>query len=300
MKRKKKRIIWNKFLIIYSYFPASNNTFMNSPVTSEVKNSPIIEPKREDLTSRLQKEFGLLVDNDANTDDTGGDATPEEDNSPPPPPPAGSGSGSARFLPSQIPSYTTQNYQSTSSSSTSVPPPQFNRPPPNTTKYPPPPAPVSGLPGGPLGFQGNLNFPPPPPPVNYGKSAHEDPLPSSAVSQPLPPPPPAPLPALKSNGPSMTSSSRRPPSKDYYNRGSPGSGGGRGYYTSNSHRSDRGRDHRDRDHRERDRDHRDRVDHRERRDDRDHRDRDRDHQRERDYRSQSSSRRNAYQSRSYY
>ena len=61
---------------------------MNSPVTSEVKNSPIIEPKREDLTSRLQKEFGLLVDNDANTDDTGGDATPEEDNSPPPPPPA--------------------------------------------------------------------------------------------------------------------------------------------------------------------------------------------------------------------
>ena len=138
---------------------------MNSPVTSEVKNSPIIEPKREDLTSRLQKEFGLLVDNDANTDDTGGDATPEEDNSPPPPPPAGSGSGSARFLPSQIPSYTTQNYQSSSSSSTSVPPPQFNRPPPNTTKYPPPPAPVSGLPGGPLGFQGNLNFPPPPPPV---------------------------------------------------------------------------------------------------------------------------------------
>merc|ERR1712223_1438076 len=86
------------------------------------------------------------------------------------------------FVPSQIPSYTTQNYQSSSSSSTSVPPPQFNRPPPNSAKYPPPPAPVSGLPGGPLGSQGNLNLPPPPPPVNYGKSAHEDPLPSSAVS----------------------------------------------------------------------------------------------------------------------
>merc|ERR1712018_311571 len=127
---------------------------------------------------------------------------------------------------------------------------------------------------GPLGFQGNLNFPPPPPPVNYGKSAHEDSLPSSAVAQPLPPPPPAPLPALKANGPSMTSSSRRPPSKDYCNRGSPGGGGGRGYYTSNSHR-DRCSEHRggsDRDNR----------------DNRDHRDRDRDH-RDRDYRSQSSS-----------
>merc|ERR1719510_1791599 len=107
-----------------------------------------------------------------------------------------------------------------------------------------------------------MSFPPPPPPVGVTLSGSykDDPPPQSL---PPPIPPPAPLPALKANGPSLTNSNRRPPSKDYYNRGSPGNGG-RGYYTSNSHR-DRSRDYRDR---------------------------------ERDYRSQSG--RRQYQSRSYY
>ena len=73
--------------------------------------SPPPEPKREDLTERLKKEFGLTVDADEDDetpisegDDKGissnnlninenrdeGDATPEEDS--PPPPPAGAGS----------------------------------------------------------------------------------------------------------------------------------------------------------------------------------------------------------------
>merc|ERR1712110_622832 len=166
---------------------------------------------------------------------------------------------------SQIPSYT-QNYKSLP-----PPPPTFNKPPVATsTKYPPPPPVPSNL-GGLHGYQGQMSFPPP-------------------QSLPPPIPPPAPLPALKANGPSLTNSNRRPPSKDYYNRGSPGNGG-RGYYTSNSHR-DRSRDYIRDDRISDDRGHR--------RDDRD-RDRDRggrDHRDYRDNRSQSS--RRQYQSRSYY
>merc|ERR1719192_2792431 len=251
------------------------NAFEPSP--NKIR-SPIEEPKRGDLTSRLQKEFGLLVDNDNNENDNVvnedmGDTTPEEGS----PPISGSGraegnnaSGSStRLLCSQIPSYTQNSY-----TNTSLPPPvpptfggSGNRPPATSTKYPcPPPPPPSAL-SGLHGYQGSLNFPPPPPPVNTLSSSYkEDPL------QPLPPPPPAPLPALKANGPSLTNSNRRPPYKDSYNRGSPGNGG-RGYCPSNSHR-DRSRDYRDRD-----------------------RDRDRDH-REREYRSQSG--RRQYQSRSYY
>ena len=279
--------------------------------------SPVFEPKREDLTSRLQKEFGLLVDTDTNSDSgdqinnpddvgdgegsggVGGDATPEED-SPPPPPPSGS-SGSTRFLPSQIPSYTTPTtgYPASSAASVAQQPPvphvhHYSSSGVSRAKYPPPPPPPSSMNQG--GYQ--VNFPPPPPPtsgLSFGKDDHSQPPP-----QPLPPPPPAPLPALKANGPAggqgglTSNSSRRPlPSKDYYNRGSPGSGaGGRGYYTSHRDRSrDHGGHHRDHDH------HRERggSDHR-------------DHGRDRDYRSQSSSSssssssrsRNAYQSRNYY
>merc|ERR1712038_998660 len=270
---------------------AQNSTFtgvndISSPVKIAIR-SPIEEPKRGDLTSRLQKEFGLLVDNDNNENDNVvnedmGDTTPEEGS----PPISGSGraegnnaSGSStRLLCSQIPSYTQNSYN------TSLPPPvpptfggSGNRPPATSTKYPcPPPPPPSAL-SGLHGYQGSLNFPPPPPPVNTLSSSYkEDPL------QPLPPPPPAPLPALKANGPSLTNSNRRPPSKDYYNRGSPGNGG-RGYYTSNSHR-DRSRDYIRDDRISDDRGHR--------RDDRD-RDRDRggrDHRDYRDNRSQSSRR----------
>lgn len=263
---------------------ASQNSYISLETTSVA--SPVFEPKREDLTSRLQKEFGLLVDNDLNEDDQGadddaGDATPEEDS---PPPPPTTGPASTRFLPSQIPSYT-QNYPPPpprpSHATSAAAPAALGAPVPHhsyTSKYPPPPPPPSSSGAGGLGFQGSLNFPPPPPPVNYGKEHMVQ------QAQALPPPPPAPLPALKANGPSLTSSSRRPPSKDYYNRGSPGGGGGRGYYTSNSHRDQR-REHHGRD-RDGNRDHRDR-------DHRDHRDR--------DYRSQqSSSSRRAYQSRNYY
>ena len=196
-----------------------------------------------------------------------GDTTPEE-GSPAPPPPA---SGSGSRLP-QIPSYTQNSYN------TSLPPPYRSTTAP-PTKNPPIPPPASALSA--LAYQGGLNFPPPPLPVNVTSYKEELNQP-----QPLPTPPPAPLPALKANGPSLTNSNRRPPSKDYYNRGSPGSGG-RGYYTSNSHR-DRSRDYRDREFGDRRSDR-----------DRDRGDRDRDRgDRDRDYRSQSS--RRQYQSRSYY
>merc|ERR1719273_1754028 len=122
--------------------------------------SPVFEPKREDLTSRLQKEFGLLVDTDTNSDSgdqinnpddvgcdgegVGGDATPEED-SPPPPPPSGS-SGSTRFLPSQIPSYTTPTtgYPASTAASVAQQPPvphvhHYSSSGVSRAKYPPPP-----------------------------------------------------------------------------------------------------------------------------------------------------------------
>merc|ERR1719192_1369876 len=53
------------------------NAFEPSP--NKIR-SPIEEPKRGDLTSRLQKEFGLLVDNDTSNEDVTediGDTTPE-------------------------------------------------------------------------------------------------------------------------------------------------------------------------------------------------------------------------------
>ena len=110
--------------------------------------SPPPEPKREDLTERLKKEFGLTVD--ADDDDTpiseeddkklvpssninfnetrdDGDATPEED-SPPPPAPMGAGSSLSSIhrhptmtrLPDQIAQYpaaTASTYNSSSSQS---------------------------------------------------------------------------------------------------------------------------------------------------------------------------------------
>ena len=292
----------------------NNQHSTTSAVLPSSVRSPVFEKPREDLTSRLQKEFGLLVEADtSNSDldqtidldeDGGGDATPEED-SPPPPPPSGShlSGSSTRFLPSQIPSYTTQQPQQnsypTSTAQASVvssqPPPvphvhHYSSNPVNRAKYPPPPPPPSSMTssGGIGGYQ--VNFPPPPPPtsVSYVKDDHSQPPP-----QPLPPPPPAPLPALKqalNNGPGLTgsNSSRRPPSKDYYNRGSPGSGGGRGYYTSHRDRRDHGFRERDSNHGSRGGDQRDRGEPRDR------------HGSDRDYRSQSSSRRNAYQSRNYY
>lgn len=278
--------------------------------------SPVVEPKREDLTSRLQKEFGLLVGDDTGDD---GDATPEESSPPPPPPPSGpppSQTGT-RFLPTQIPSY----------------PPNYPLPPFPSAKYTvPPPAVTTLVPvisGGSSG--GGVPPPPPPgamnvppPPMNYPTP----PPPQSAVkytpvavaSSSVPPPQlvGSKLDELKSNGSSSslsssgsgsTNSGRRPPlssSRDYYshNNHSPG-GGNRGYYTGSgggSHRDrsrEHGRDNRDRD-RERDRD-RDR----ERERDRDREQRERDRDRDRDHRSSSSgrdssSRRNAFHSRSYY
>merc|ERR1719464_2446903 len=103
----------------------NNQHSTTSAVLPPSVRSPVFEKPREDLTSRLQKEFGLLVEADtSNSDldqtidldeDGGGDATPEED-SPPPPPPSGShlSGSSTRFLPSQIPSYTTQQPQQNS------------------------------------------------------------------------------------------------------------------------------------------------------------------------------------------
>ena len=135
-----------------STFTGVVNDISSSSSTSPVKitiRSPIEEPQRGDLTSRLQKEFGLLVDNDNNDNENDnvvnediGDTTPEEGS----PPTSGSTSSrnaegggkpgsSTRLLCSQIPSYT-QNY-------TSLPPPvpptfggTGNRPPATSTKYP--------------------------------------------------------------------------------------------------------------------------------------------------------------------
>ena len=74
----------------------NNQHSTTSAVLPPSVRSPVFEKPREDLTSRLQKEFGLLVEADtSNSDldqtidldeDGGGDATPEEDSPPPPPP----------------------------------------------------------------------------------------------------------------------------------------------------------------------------------------------------------------------
>merc|ERR1719357_208109 len=192
-----------------SYISLESNTTTSAPSSGGIQQhqtpasavlaasrSPVFEPKREDLTSRLQKEFGLLVDTDTTSDDQsnnpdevgGGDATPEEDG-PPPPPPSGS-SGSTRFLPSQIPSYTTQGQTpsqssypaSTVTSVASQPPPvphvhHYNSSV-NRAKYPPPPPPPSSMtPGGGIG---GYQFPPPPPPTisgSFGKDDHSQPPP---------------------------------------------------------------------------------------------------------------------------
>ncbi len=137
--------------------PLANVLPTSSTLVAAKRSSPIIEPKREDLTSRLQKEFGLLVDTDTNDEDPGeastneeggGDVTPEEDSPPPPP------SASNRFLPTQIPSYT-QNYPPaprpvTASSNSKA-------------KYPPPPPPPS-VASAAASTASNYNYPPPPPP----------------------------------------------------------------------------------------------------------------------------------------
>ena len=59
---------------------------MQSSVTELDDSFTSPEPKREDLTERLKKEFGLKIDDDEEAVKEG-DETPETAVSPPPPPP---------------------------------------------------------------------------------------------------------------------------------------------------------------------------------------------------------------------
>lgn len=126
------------------------------------------EPRREDLTERLKKEFGLsMEDDDEECQD--GDETPETE-SPPPPPPPGPPPPS-RFTPTQYPSYPPnypippfQSATKYASTTPSVPGPSMSIPFNDTSSYPPPLPPPPPAP-----IIANAPHPPPPPIISTNR-----------------------------------------------------------------------------------------------------------------------------------
>ena len=224
------------------------------------------EPKREDLTERLKKEFGLKIDEDEDLKE--GDETPETESPPPPPPPAApplsSISSHLRFTPTQYPSYPS-NYPLPIYPSTKYPTTTTSSSASSTAVSAPPHPPLApSISSSSYSGRDTLSYPPPLPP----------PPPAPVIANAPHPPPPSHLNRLdeslshpsRTNGTASmgtNATSRRPglsasSGKDYYSHNSSSTAAARGYYQQNSTgggsggSSRRDRDHRD--HRDRDRD----------------------------------------------
>lgn len=205
---------------------------MQSSVTELDDSFTSPEPKREDLTERLKKEFGLKIDDDEEAVKEG-DETPETAVSPPPPPPPPSAPASTavRFTPTQYPSY----------------PSNYPLPPYPPAKYPTPVAASTSYSRESISYPPPMVPPPsaPPPPVQLLANAPHPPPPSSLT-----------LSSSRSNNVGITRRPSLPPvpsstGKEYYSSHTASS---RGYFPNSSGSGRRDRDHRD--HRERDRDYR--------------------------------------------